>query len=221
MWLKSRLSQTSHLWHFGPRSPLRGRGLPCPVGCLTASLASPDSMLVATLTAPQNCDNQKHLQTFPCDLCRAKLLQARSSGQKHPQQYIDSMVLMDFPMAQMVKNPPANTRDTSLIPGSGRSPGGGNGNPLQDSCLEEPVDRGAWRANSLWGSQELDTTDSARSSTAASNLVTTIRIYSGLPCIYYSFTHILTEFSKQPMNQVLLLSSLYRCGVWGPEDGSH
>ena len=71
------------------------------------------------------------------------------------------------------------------------------------------------------GSQELDTTDTARSSTAASNLVTTIRIYSGLPCIYYSFTHILTEFSKQPMNQVLLLSSLYRRGVWGPEDGSH
>ena len=127
-------------------------------------------------------------------------------------------------VAQVVKNPPANAGgagDVDLIPGSGRSPGGGNGNPLQDSCLEEPVDRGAWRANSLWGSQELDTTDSARSSTAASNLVTTIRIYSGLPCIYYSFTHILTEFSKQPMNQVLLLSSLYRCGVWGPEDGSH
>ena len=32
------------------------------------------------------------------------------------------------------------------IPGSGRSPGGGHGNPLQDSCLENPMDRGAWRA---------------------------------------------------------------------------
>ena len=49
----------------------------------------------------------------------------------------------------MVKNPPAkagDTGDTSLIPGLGRSPGEGNGNPLQYSCLENPMDRGAWRA---------------------------------------------------------------------------
>ena len=49
----------------------------------------------------------------------------------------------------MVKNPPANsedTRDAGSIPGSGRSPGEGNGNPLQYSCLENPMDRGAWRA---------------------------------------------------------------------------
>ena len=47
----------------------------------------------------------------------------------------------------MVKNPPANAEDTEdmdLIPGSGRFPGGGNGNPLQYSCLENPMDRGAW-----------------------------------------------------------------------------
>ena len=49
-------------------------------------------------------------------------------------------------MAQLVKNPPAHagdTRDTSLIPGSGRSPGEGNGNPLQCSCLENSMDRRA------------------------------------------------------------------------------
>ena len=46
----------------------------------------------------------------------------------------------------MVKNPPANTGDVGLIPGSGRSPREGNGNPLQYSCLEKPMDRGAWRA---------------------------------------------------------------------------
>ena len=49
----------------------------------------------------------------------------------------------------MVKNPPANAgdiRDTGLIPGLGRSPGGGHGNPLQYSCLENPMDRGAWWA---------------------------------------------------------------------------
>ena len=45
----------------------------------------------------------------------------------------------------LVKNLLANAGDTSSIPGSGRSPGGGNGNPLQYSFLENPVDRGAWQ----------------------------------------------------------------------------
>ena len=52
-------------------------------------------------------------------------------------------------MALVVKNPPANTgdiRDPGLIPGSGKSPRGGNGNPFQYSCLENPRDRGAWQA---------------------------------------------------------------------------
>ena len=47
----------------------------------------------------------------------------------------------------MVKSLPANAgdlRDEGLIPGLGRSPGGGNGNPLQYSCQENPMDRGAW-----------------------------------------------------------------------------
>ena len=46
----------------------------------------------------------------------------------------------------MVKNPPADAGDVGSIPGPGRSPGGGHGNPLQDSCLENPMDRGAWWA---------------------------------------------------------------------------
>ena len=49
----------------------------------------------------------------------------------------------------MIKNPPANAgdiRDAGLIPVSGRSPGGEHGNPLQYSCIENPMDRGAWRA---------------------------------------------------------------------------
>ena len=45
----------------------------------------------------------------------------------------------------MEKNPPANAGDTGLIPGSGKSPGEANGNPLQYSCLENPMDRGASR----------------------------------------------------------------------------
>ena len=52
-------------------------------------------------------------------------------------------------VALEVKNMPANAgdvRDTGSISGSGRSPGGGHGNPLQYSCLENPMDRGAWWA---------------------------------------------------------------------------
>ena len=51
-------------------------------------------------------------------------------------------------MALVVKNSPASAgdiRDTSSIPGLGRSPGGGNGDPIQYSCLENPMDRGAWQ----------------------------------------------------------------------------
>ena len=47
----------------------------------------------------------------------------------------------------VIKNPPVNAKHIrGQIPGSGRSPGEGNGNPLQYSCLENPMDRGAWRA---------------------------------------------------------------------------
>ena len=52
-------------------------------------------------------------------------------------------------VALVEKNPPTNAgdvRDTGLIPGSGRFPGGGNGTPLQYSCLENPMDRGPWRS---------------------------------------------------------------------------
>ena len=54
-----------------------------------------------------------------------------------------------FPGGASGKNLPANAgdkRDKGLIPGLGRSPGGGHSNPLQYSCLEKPMDRGAWRA---------------------------------------------------------------------------
>ena len=52
----------------------------------------------------------------------------------------------DFPRGSVVKNLPANAGDMGLIPGLGRSPGGGSGNPLWYCCLENPMDRGAWRA---------------------------------------------------------------------------
>ena len=58
-------------------------------------------------------------------------------------------MIMGFPSFSAVKNPPANgggVRDSGLIPGSGRYPGEGNGNPLQYFSLGNPIDRGAW-----WG----------------------------------------------------------------------
>ena len=57
--------------------------------------------------------------------------------------------LCPFPGSSVVKNLLANagaTGDLGSIPGLERSPGGGNGNPLQYSCLEKPMDRGAWQA---------------------------------------------------------------------------
>ena len=57
------------------------------------------------------------------------------------------------------KIPPANAGDAGLLSGSGRSPGEGNGNPLQYSCLENPMDRGAWWAIVHGGHKESDMTE--------------------------------------------------------------
>ena len=67
-----------------------------------------------------------------------------------------------FQNGSAVRNLPANAGDAGdvgSIPGSGRSPGGGHGNSLQYSCLENPMDRGAWQATSPQGRKESDTTD--------------------------------------------------------------
>ena len=65
---------------------------------------------------------------------------------------------MGLPGGSVVKNLPANSGeagDLGSIPGWGRSLGGANGNPLRDSCLEKPMDRGAWRATVHGVTQEL------------------------------------------------------------------
>ena len=59
-------------------------------------------------------------------------------AQSHPQRF------KGYLAGSVVKNPSANAGDTGSIPGSGRSPEGGHGNPLQYSCLENPMDRGTW-----------------------------------------------------------------------------
>ena len=76
-----------------------------------------------------------------------------------------------FPGVSVVKNLPANaqdTGDTGLIPGSGRSPRKGNGHPLQHSCWENPMYRGAWWGYSPWGHRELDATWNSHAATSTS-----------------------------------------------------
>ena len=62
-------------------------------------------------------------------------------------------------MAQTIRKSACSARDPGLIPGSGRFPGEGNGSPLQYSCLENSMGRGAWVGYSLWGHKELDMTE--------------------------------------------------------------
>ena len=74
----------------------------------------------------------------------------------------------------MVKNPPTNTgdiRDMGSIPGFERSTGGGHGNPFQYSCLEIPMDRGAWQATVHKVSKESDTTEATEHAHTWTDLV--------------------------------------------------
>ena len=70
-------------------------------------------------------------------------------------------MMLGFPGGSLIKNLVASAgdaRDTGQIPGSGRSPGGGHGNPLQYSCLENSMDRGTWLAT-VHGVTGLDTSE--------------------------------------------------------------
>ena len=78
--------------------------------------------------------------------CVAIINECKLSGE----QFALSTKMMGFPGTSVVKNPPAHAGDTGSIPGLGRSPGERNDNPLQYSCLGNPMDRGAWRATVHW-----------------------------------------------------------------------
>ena len=66
---------------------------------------------------------------------------------------------LGFPGGSVGKESACDAGDTGLIPELGRYPGEGNGNPLQYSCLENSMDRGAWVGYSPWGHKESDTTE--------------------------------------------------------------
>ena len=96
----------------------------------------------------------------------------------------------------MVKTSPANAggiRDAGSTPGSGRSPGEGHGNPLQYSCLENPMDRGAWRATVHGGHTESETTEVTQH--ACTHAVRRVRIQKVLEIATKEGRHLPTDFS--------------------------
>ena len=119
-----------------------GRGnetmiLKCSEQCLPLPLSS-----LNIVYPTRHCHHLQNQDAFHMCFCSVQL-----SGVWMMQLLIplsSSKSIMGFLGGPMVKNPPANAGDVGLIPGWGRSPGGGNGNPLQYSCLENPMDRGVW-----------------------------------------------------------------------------
>ena len=90
----------------------------------------------------------------------------------------------------MIKNPPANVgdkRDMGLIPGLGRPPGGGNGYTLQYSCLENPKDRGSWRATVHGITKESDAAGHTHTRVCMYTHINTYIIYI---IIIYNILHI-------------------------------
>ena len=72
------------------------------------------------------------------------------------------MHILELPWWLSGKESACNAGDAGSIPGSGRSPGGGNGNLLQHSCRENPMEKGAYRGYSPWGHKESDSTDATK-----------------------------------------------------------
>ena len=106
------------------------------------------------------CDSLRPHGLQPTRLLRPWDFPGKSTG-------VGCHCLLHFPGDSGVKNPPAKAgaaKDAGLIPGLGRSPGKGNGNPIQYSCLENPMDRGTWWATVYGVTKELDMTEQLNSS---------------------------------------------------------
>ena len=114
---------------------------------------------------------------------------------------------MSFPRGIVIKNLPAKTgqaRDVGLTPGSGRSPGVGNGNPFQDSCLENSMDRGTWWAT-VHEATESDTTE-----WLSTHITIYIQIYNSIEGDEFT---ILLDGNNNPRPASV---PLYKAtGVWG------
>ena len=115
---------------------------------MTTVLSSRDSYLLDKLTQAlhvNKVESGQHSKGKSNTICKVKN-RAELSIKRTQTWKSKVMWGASFPGSSVVKNPPANIGDASLIPGSGRSPGEGNGNSLQDSYLGNSLDRGAWWA---------------------------------------------------------------------------
>ena len=100
---------------------------------------------------------------------------------------------MEFASGSVVKNLPASAGDQGSIPGSGRSPGEGNGNPLQYSCLENPMDRGAWLATVHGVTKK----ESEATSLSPSKAFEELEVKSTLPAATWWQNHIFNQDWQQ------------------------
>ena len=103
---------------------------------------------------PLHLPTSRHASSRVMHILRSSHLELLSCNPLHKSSYLRMLHLCScflFPpkasqVALVVRNLPANARDTGSISEEGRSPGGGHGNPLQYSCLENPTDKAAWQA---------------------------------------------------------------------------
>ena len=126
---------------------------------------------------------------------------------KEPLQSLSRVPLskMGFPDNSVVKNSPASVGDTGFITGLGRSRGGGNGNPLQYFCLENPMDRGAWRATGHGVAKESDMTEHLSTNIHAhylNKIVIVNRIFHmhACVCIFLYIRNIWTQRFESPFH---------------------
>ena len=133
------------VWARQPVSTVAGGGV-CPQGCAdAASCGRPLSAELSALGGSQ--PSQRHCELLTGLLgCCVPFLESDLGG-------------IDFLGRSDGKESACNVGDLGLIPGWGRSLGGGHSYPLQCSCLENPMDRGTWRGYSPWCCKESDTTE--------------------------------------------------------------
>ena len=110
---------------------------------------------IKTIPKKKKCKKAKWLSEEALKIAEKRRV---AKGKRYISIYVIPRSNTFTPGGSGVKNLPANTGDTGLIPGLGRSPGEGNSNLLQYSCLENPMGRGAWQATVHGVAKELDTT---------------------------------------------------------------
>ena len=126
-------------------SPAKNTGVGCHflLQCMKVKSESEVAQSCLTLSDPTDCSppgSSVH------GIFQARVLEWGAIAFSAKSVNTQLMFLLGFPGGSVVKNLPANAGDTGSIPGLGRSPGEENCNPLQYSCRENPMDRGAWWA---------------------------------------------------------------------------